>query len=62
MANSNEQAIAQLLNSGRMPQNNDKGLLALLKTTFSNVMMNYHAVSISHRQTGNCYDSTYYGY
>ena len=25
-------------------------------------MISYHAVSISHTLTGNCYESTYYGY
>ena len=34
MASSNEQAIARLLNSGRMPQNNDEGLLSYFEDYF----------------------------
>ena len=31
MASSNEKAIARLINSGRMPQNNDEGLLSFIE-------------------------------
>ena len=63
MATSNEQAIARLLNSGRMPQNNDEGLLSLIEDYFFEGDDELpRGKYFTHTQTGNCYESTYYGY